>query len=379
MRHDGEMDVTREQVIRHRIAVQQLDRELDSDRAITDAAILDLGVQDSGRDGASWALANRGVPVASPQALADSDELALVWSLRVSPHYYRRSELAEVMTAISPYDDADLVKRLIGAAKPMVDAGISPRDGMAEIARQLRAVVAEPTVKGDASTALTKQLSAPYLRECRPCQAIHAWESTFRMAGIFGGLELEPTTSPPVLRRIPDWPRRPAGLASDPTAAPEQLQVIRAYLRLLGPATPSEVAGFLDGAATTIKQYWPDDAVEVKVEGKKKWLLGDLLESRPVVRLLGPYDLLGQGKDRDLLVPDAEQRKQLWPILGRPGPVLAGGEIVGWWRPRAKGKKLDLELELWQPRAATKAELGEQAERLAQHRGLQLGSLSSPS
>ena len=59
------MDLTREQVIGHRIAAQQLDRAAASGRPVTDAAILDLGVQDSGRDGASWALANRGVPVAS--------------------------------------------------------------------------------------------------------------------------------------------------------------------------------------------------------------------------------------------------------------------------------------------------------------------------
>ena len=75
-----------------------------------------------------------------------------------------------------------------------------------------------------------------------------------------------------------------------------------------------------------------------------------LLEAEPVVRLLGPYDLLVQGKDRDLLVPEAAHRKQLWPALGRPGPLLADGEIVGCWRPRAKGAKLDLEVELWQPR-----------------------------
>ena len=74
-----------------------------------------------------------------------------------------------------------------------------------------------------------------------------------------------------------------------------------------------------------------------------------------MVRLLGPYDLLVQGKDRDLLVPEAAHRKQLWPALGRPGPLLADGEIVGCWRPRAKGKKLDLEVELWQPEAVTKA------------------------
>ena len=123
MVHDGEMDLTREQVIGHRIAAQQLDRAPSSGRPVTDAAILDLGVQDSGRDGASWALANRGVPIASPDALVDADDLALVWSLRVSPHYYRRAELVDVMTAVSPFDDADAGRRMIGAAKPVAAVG----------------------------------------------------------------------------------------------------------------------------------------------------------------------------------------------------------------------------------------------------------------
>jgi hypothetical protein len=197
------------------------------------------------------------------------------------------------------------------------------------------------------------------------------------MAAVFGGLELEPATSPPVLRRIPDWPRRPAGVATDPAAAPQHLQVIRGYLRLLGPATPAEVAGFLDTTPTVIKPHWPDDAVEVRVEGTRKWLLGEVLQAAPVVRLLGPYDLLVQGKDRDLLVPESAHRKQLWPALGRPGPLLADGEIVGCWRPRAKGTKLDLEVDLWRPKAVTRRALDEQAERLAAHRGLRLGSVSS--
>ena len=112
------MDLTREQVIGHRIAAQQLDREPVPRRAATDAAVLDLGVQDSGRDGASWALVNRGVPIDSPDALAAVDDLALVWSLRVSPHYYRRAELPDVMTAVSPFDDADATKRLVGRCRP---------------------------------------------------------------------------------------------------------------------------------------------------------------------------------------------------------------------------------------------------------------------
>jgi hypothetical protein len=371
------MDLTREQVIGHRIAAQQLDREPSSGRPVTDAAILDLGVQDSGRDGASWALANRGVPVASPAALVDADDLALVWSLRVSPHYYRRAELVDVMTAVSPFDDVDAGRRMIGAAKPVSATGVEPREAITEVAKAMRRLVTAPTVKGDLSSSLTEELPDVYGIECRPCRATHVPESLFRIAAVFGGLELEPATSPPVLRRVPDWPRRAAGVAADPSAAPEHLQVIRAHLRLLGPATPSEVAGFLDSTAAVVQQHWPDDAIEVRVEGKKKWLLGELREAQPVVRLLGPYDLLVQGKDRDLLVPEAAHRKQLWPALGRPGPLLAGGEIVGWWRPRAKGAKLDLEMELWQPEAVTKKAIDEQAERLAAHRGLTLGAISS--
>jgi hypothetical protein len=373
------MDLTREQVIRHRIAAQQLDWDQAAGRALTDATILDLGVQDSGRDGASWALVNRGVPVASPNALADADDLALVWSLRVSPHFYRRTEITDVLTAVSPFDDDDAGKRLVGAAKPVAATGVEPTRAIAEVARQMRRLATQPTVKGELSTRLTQALPEAYGTWCRGCNATHVPESLFRMAALFGGLEIEPATTPPVLRRIPDWPRRPAGVASDPTEAAEHLQPSRAYLRLLGPATPAEVAGFLDTTAATIKQHWPEDAVEVSVEGRRKWLLGEVLEPAAVVRLLGPYDLLVQCSDRDLLVPEAAHRKQLWPTLGRPGPLLADGEIVGWWRPRAKGKKLDLEVELWQPKAATKKAMGEQAERLAAHRGLSLGAISSAS
>ena len=69
----------RQEALARRVAAQQLDRP-PAPRPFTDAAVLDLGVQDTGRDGASWALVNRGVPVESPAALAQSPDLALVWT-----------------------------------------------------------------------------------------------------------------------------------------------------------------------------------------------------------------------------------------------------------------------------------------------------------
>lgn len=91
----------RHEALARRLAAQQLNRATDPARPPTDAAVLDLGVQDTGRDGASWALANRGVPLAGPADLEGSDELALVWSLRGAPHCYRRVDLRGVLDATS--------------------------------------------------------------------------------------------------------------------------------------------------------------------------------------------------------------------------------------------------------------------------------------
>ena len=42
------------------------------------------------------------------------------------------------------------------------------------------------------------------------------------------------------------------------------------------------------------------------------------------------------GTDRELLVPDADRRRELWTSRVWPGALLVEGEIVGTWR-RAHG------------------------------------------
>jgi hypothetical protein len=297
-----------------------------------------------------------------------------VWTIRGAPHVYRRADLAAVATATAPFSDADAGKRIVNASKPLKAAGIPNLLALETVAHAMRSIVTEPMVKGEMSARLTAVLAPPYLRFCVPCITTHTYEQPFRLAALRAGLELEPGTSPPVLRPVP-------GL-TPADEVPDRLDVVRAYLRLLGPATPKHVAGYLDAPVTDVKAHWPTDAVEVSVGGETRWLLaGDLdrLDDVPsrVTHLLAPFDLYLQARDRALLVPDPAASKDLWRMLGRPGGVLVDGEVVGTWRAKKSGSSVPVSVEPWVAvTPAARTAIGEQAERLAAFRGLALTAVA---
>jgi winged helix DNA-binding protein len=352
--------LTRRQVLGFRVRAQQLDRDSGT---IDDTAVLDLGVQDTGTDGARWALTLRGVEHPS------ADDLATVWTLRGAPHVYRRADLPVIAAATAPFSDADAGKRIFDAAKPLKAAGIPNLTALDTVADAMRSIVTAPMVKGEMSTRLTAMMDPPHLRFCRPCNATHVYEQPFRLSALRAGLELEAGTSPPVLRPIPGF--RPAA------TVPDRFDVVRAYLRLLGPATPRLVAGYLDAPVKDVQARWPSDATEVTVDGERRWLLADDVErlddDPPVAtRLLGPFDLFLQARDRSLLVEDPVLAKDLWRTLGRPGGVLSDGEIVGTWRARKAGAAVTVSVRLWRP--ADRGTIADQAQRLAAFRGLRLSA-----
>ena len=250
------MEITREQVLAFRVHAQELDIE---STGRDDAAMLDLGVQDTGPDGAPgrWRCA---VLVHRP-----ADQFT-AWTLRGAPHVYRRSQAAAVARAVSPWSEADAAKRVFDASRPLKQAGITVLDALDRIAEEMRDVAATPVVKGEMSTELHRRLPAPYQRWCRVCEAEHLYEQPFRLAALRGGLELQPGTSPPVLERITGW-RGPAKRL-DPALDP-----VRAVLRLLGPATPKQVAEYVDAPVKDVKARWPDDVVPVMVEGEERSIL----------------------------------------------------------------------------------------------------------
>ena len=351
-------DLTAAQVRAFRVRAQQLDRE---DGTPADTAVLAIGVQDTGPDGARWALANRGV--ADP----DPAELVLLWTVRGAPHCYRRADLPQVLAAAAPWSEADAAKRIHDAAKPLTAAGIPVLEALDVLAAELRELVPDRQVKGDLSGAVSARLPPPYVRTCVPCGGVvHVWEMPFRLGATRAGLEIDPGTSPPVLRRVPELTPVPD----------ERFDLVRLALRLLGPATPALVAGYLEAAAEEVRRRWPQDVVEVLVEGEPRSVLAqdaDAFDAGPVsgTRLLGPHDLFVQVRDRPLLVDDPARAKRIWPALGRPGVVLVDGAVVGTWRPRKAATAMRIAVELWQPAPG----LDEQAARLAAVRGVRLAGV----
>ena len=123
-----------------------------------------------------------------------------------------------------------------------------------------------------------------------------------------------------------------------------RLELARRYLHIFGPTTPQ---AFLRWAG--VRSRSPAEAFDglrseitlVRTPIGEAWVLtGDEAALRaPVaettaVRLLPSGDSywLAWGADRELMVPDAKQRAELWTPRVWPGAVLVEGEIVGTWR-----------------------------------------------
>jgi len=128
----------------------------------------------------------------------------------------------------------------------------------------------------------------------------------------------------------------------DPADA--RLELARRYLHVYGPATPESfgqwsgigprpaaaafgaLGGSLTPVVTPIGDAWILAADEPAVStGSGAPAAARLLPS-------GDSFLLLQGADRELLVPDAGRRGELWTPRVWPGGLLLDGELAGTWR-----------------------------------------------
>ncbi len=364
------MQLSREQVIGYRVAAQGLHREAGS---VAELGVLDIGVQEAMGHSASVIFGARLPDVAAARPpVGPGHRLALAWTLRGAPHVHRRADLDRMAAALWPLSEADATVRLNETGPSIARKGLAALDQFTAAVEAMRAVVREPTAKGAASGAVTARLPEAMWRDCRPCGTRHISDSAMRAAAPAAGLELEPGTSPPVL-----LPRPKATLPGGPDRS-AVAGLARDYLTHLGPATVSEVAGYLGARRADVQEAWPASGLtEVEVEGRAAWLPDAAIDAAreapapELVRLLGPFDPYLQARDRLLIVPDKAVHKALWPVLGRPGAVFADGEIVGTWRTRGSGRTLTITVDAFAPLPAPVWDaLEAEAERVAALRDL---------
>lgn len=132
-----------------------------------------------------------------------------------------------------------------------------------------------------------------------------------------------------------------------------RLELARRFLHVFGPATAASfarwagirgseansafaaLAGALTPTSTSIGDAWILASDEERFRSPSgPAALARLLPSGDAYYLLW-------GTEREILVPDARQRSELWTTRVWPGALLVGGEIVGTWRRSAAEVSID--------------------------------------
>ena len=137
-------------------------------------------------------------------------------------------------------------------------------------------------------------------------------------------------------------------------------ELARRYLRIFGPATVASFARWAGLGNTEARDAFAALAgilAPVHTPLGDAWILADdeaafreaASSSRPSApaRLLPSGDAycLLWGPDREILVPDAKRRAELWTTRVWPGALLVNGEISGIWRRSAA----NISIDVWRP------------------------------
>jgi Winged helix DNA-binding domain len=131
--------------------------------------------------------------------------------------------------------------------------------------------------------------------------------------------------------------------APDVDPADARRELARRYLHVFGPSTVERFAAWAGMRRPPVAAFESLEAELLRVRsplGEECMLAADepAMRAEPAApapaRLLPSGDayFLLQGAERELLVPDAQRRAQLWTSRVWPGALLVEGEIRGTWR-----------------------------------------------
>ena len=321
---------------------------------------------DFARDAALLALAARTEAFSREDydRAVDDGDLVVAHVVRGAIHALAPGDLALYGRALIARDDDELATQLGRQVERLAaEKGFAPSDALDEVATATEDALARGRRldRTELHQELRQRVHADLMPWCKGCKSRHVAPMLWRYATVKAGVRL-------------DSERRYT--MAKPGRTPAASEAVRRFLGFYGPAKPGDFSDWAGLARPHAERLWDQvegDLEEVRVGKGKGWLIRedmDALESPPEaegIRLVPPGDPYLQKPNRALLTPDAELRKRLFRPVASPGAVLRDGRLVGMWKVKAKGKKAELTVE--KLGRIARAELVEQAERVAALRG----------
>jgi hypothetical protein len=352
-----------EQILAFRLARSGLARR--DARDVAEAAA--CPASDFARNAALLALAARmdGLTREHYAAAVDCGELVHAHAVRGAIHALAPGDDALYGRALIARDDNELGRQLGKQVQRLAaEHGFAPTEALSHVAEATKDALAGGRAldKNALHQELRERVRSELMPWCEGCKSHHVAPMLWRYATVKAGVRL-------------DCKRR--YLLDKPGRAPAAAEAVRRFLHFYAPATCTDFAEWAGLAKAHAERIWAE--VDIDEVAMGKGILPDdvaALGSPPAasgIRLIPPGDPYLQKPNRALLAPDDAVRKRLFRPVASPGAVLKDGELVGLWRAKAKGRKVEIAVE--RLRRISRADLEEEAARIAELRGASEASL----
>ena len=272
----------------------------------------------------------------------DSGELAVGHSLRGAIHATTPEHSLLFGRALIADEPTDLLEQLGEQVKQVLgEHRLGPREALDEVANASADALAQRSAldKNELHEELRGRVRKELMPWCKGCKSHHVMPMLWRYALVLLGARRNTS------RRY---------VLGEPRETPPGAEAVRRFLRFYGPATRQDLGAWAGLGRAQARRLWEDveqELVEVEVDGHRAFLLAtdrDALEFPPAIRglrLLPPGDPFVQQPNRAVLVADPDILKRAFRPVASPGVVLQDGRLAGFWRARARGKRLQLAVE----------------------------------
>lgn len=163
-------------------------------------------------------------------------------------------------------------------------------------------------------------------------------------------------------------------------------RLMRKYLHCYGPGSVVGLRRWLGCSPEQAERIWRTALQEIEpvlfsrnvyyILSDDKDLMFSPMQSERHVHLLGGHDPYLGLQDRDVILDNGVQQKQLWQTVSNPGAVLCQGKVAGMWKSSQKAKGLKIDVTLWDDDKALKNDVIDLLEEQAVFRQLKLEKIT---